>query len=188
MGKLEDMTGQKYGKWTVIGLAPKAPTNRLTRWYCVCECGTEAIVYSQNLKRGGTQHGSYDCGCGRKELLKHRKYATTHGQTGTPEYRMWAAAKARAKKKGLPFNIELSDISIPAVCPVSGLELKPGKTKVGANSPTLDRIIPDKGYVKGNVAVISHRANGIKQDASIEEVERMLAYMKAAINGEIIKR
>lgn len=66
-------------------------------------------------------------------------------------------AKLRAKKFGLPFNIELCDIVIPTHCPVLGLLLKPSSGHHSPSSPTLDRIIPQLGYVKGNVAVIVAR-------------------------------
>lgn len=94
-------------------------------------------------------------------------------------FKMWFAAKTRATKKKLPFDIEVSDIVIPTLCPVLGIELhriKSGRG-VGQNpaSPSLDRIIPHLGYVKGNVRVISFRANVLKNDASVEELEKILA-------------
>lgn len=75
-------------------------------------------------------------------------------------------AKYRAKQKGIEFDIELSDIIIPPVCPILLVPLIPNKIKCGPNSPSLDRIDPNKGYVKGNIQVISHKANSMKQNAS----------------------
>ena len=46
------------------------------------------------------------------------------------------------------------------------------------NSPSVDRVVPSLGYVKGNVHVISHRANSMKSDATIENVRALLAYME----------
>lgn len=46
------------------------------------------------------------------------------------------------------------------------------------NSPSIDRIDNLKGYTKENIKIISHRANAIKRDASVEEVEKILKYMK----------
>lgn len=90
---------------------------------------------------------------------------------------MYQGAKCRAKAKGLAFNLELSDVSIPNVCPVFGMELvwqgKPSK-----NSPTLDRLVPELGYVKGNVAVISLQANRMKSDANAEEVLKLYSWME----------
>jgi hypothetical protein len=82
---------------------------------------------------------------------------------------LWNAAKSRAKEKGREFKIELTDIVIPAVCPVLGVPME---------RPSLDRIDSSKGYVKGNVRVISHRANMLKNNATIEELELVLKDLK----------
>lgn len=89
-----------------------------------------------------------------------------------PELRMLRRAKQRAKERGLNFDITAEDITIPTHCPVLGIELKVHKGRSGGNpeSPALDRIDNAKGYVKGNVMVVSHRANMMKVDASPEEL------------------
>ena len=78
------------------------------------------------------------------------------------------AAKQRAKRKGLAFNLTEKDIRIPKYCPVFGIQLTPqyGNGKQCDISPTLDRINPKLGYVVGNVIVISHLANRLKSDAT----------------------
>jgi len=78
------------------------------------------------------------------------------------------AARQRAKRNGLAFNLTEKDICIPRNCPVFGIELIPqyGKGKQCDISPTLDRINPKLGYVVGNVIVISHLANRLKSDAT----------------------
>lgn len=83
-------------------------------------------------------------------------------------------AKQRADRDGRPFSITMDDIVIPAVCPVLGIPIIPGVGKVTQNSPSLDRIKPERGYVPGNVRVISFRANSLKQDATVEELEKVL--------------
>jgi hypothetical protein len=92
---------------------------------------------------------------------------------------MLNSARCRAKKAGLPFDLKPEDIVFPECCPVLGVRLERSVGKSGPNSPSLDRIIPEKGYVKGNVAVISYRANAMKQDANIEEIEALLNWMKS---------
>ena len=47
------------------------------------------------------------------------------------------------------------------------------------HTPTIDRIDNNKGYIPGNVAVISWRANALKKDASTEEVEKLLVWMRS---------
>ena len=79
-----------------------------------------------------------------------RKYAMKN-----PEKGLLKTAKHRAIKRGIEFNIDLSDIVIPDVCPILGIPLviADGTGKAGGrmNSPSLDRIDNTKGYVKGNI-------------------------------------
>lgn len=92
------------------------------------------------------------------------------------ERRIYGAAKARAKRRGLPFDIELSDIQIPSHCPILGIPLYSvvgcgmGSIKARNNSPSIDRIDNEKGYVKGNTIIISMRANNLKSDGKLEEI------------------
>lgn len=89
-----------------------------------------------------------------------------------PENRMLNRARARAKKYGLDFNLEEKDIVIPEFCPLLGIPLSiaEGRKAVKDNSASLDRIDSKLGYVKGNVWVVSHKANTIKSNASVFEL------------------
>jgi hypothetical protein len=80
------------------------------------------------------------------------------------------AARHRAKKYDVPFSITYRDIPIPDVCPVLGIRLERNKGKMSRNSATVDRVIPELGYVPGNVIVVSLKANNIKNDATPEEI------------------
>lgn len=93
--------------------------------------------------------------------------------------RLVTAAKTRAKKRGLDFSIDHTMIEIPTVCPVLGIEMFVGDDKAHYGSPTLDRFDNSKGYVEDNVRVISRRANTLKSDASLEEMEKIVEYMKS---------
>jgi hypothetical protein len=84
------------------------------------------------------------------------------------------AARLRARKTGLDFNIDESDVVVPVKCPVLGIDLVVNENKCQGNSPTLDRIVPGLGYVRGNVRVISFRANTIKNDATLEELRAVV--------------
>jgi hypothetical protein len=80
------------------------------------------------------------------------------------------AAKGRARRKGLPFDLTVHDIVIPSHCPVLGLPFVVNTVKCGSDSPTLDRIIGHLGYVRGNIVVVSFRVNTIKSDATPTEL------------------
>lgn len=89
-------------------------------------------------------------------------------------------ARKRAKEKGIPFDLVESDLTIPEFCPVFGWRMEVGVGKRSDRSPSLDRIIPDLGYVKGNIRVISWRANHLKSDGTVPELEKVIAYMREA--------
>ena len=122
--------------------------------YCKvqCDCGTIKTVRRSSMKPGQT----VSCGCYAKSLRKT-------GQD--PRSPMWSRAKYRAKQKGLDFNITKEDIIIPDTCPLLGTPME---------SPSLDRIDSTKGYIKGNVWVISNRANTLKNDATLTELETLV--------------
>lgn len=89
------------------------------------------------------------------------------------ENRLWNNAKRNARVKGKAFDIEVSDLVIPEYCPILGLALIKGSIEKHKNSnalASLDCINPEKGYIKGNVWVISFLANKMKQNASREEL------------------
>ena len=92
--------------------------------------------------------------------------------------RLWYASRERAKKLGLPHTIAIEDIHIPDVCPALGIPLRQGTVTDRSNSPSLDRIRPELGYVPGNIAVISYRANTIKQNATSEELLAVAAWVE----------
>lgn len=97
-----------------------------------------------------------------------------------PHLVMLRASRHRARKIGVEFNITAEDIlPIPELCPVLGIELKMGNKGGGLPcSPSIDRIDNSKGYIKGNVRVISNRANKLKNNATIEEMELILEDLK----------
>lgn len=106
-----------------------------------------------------------------KEALKEKnlRYRQAH-----PERTLLRGAKGRAIKRGIPFDIEEADIVIPANCPILGIPIFSAYGAGGgaANSPSIDRIIPDLGYVKGNIQIISHQANMMKSNANVEQLKR----------------
>ncbi len=136
-----------------------------------------------------------------------RNYATMSASVGkTPEEieaykkrwressptakRFITAAAKRAKQVGLPCTSAPWDFELPSHCPVFGVELRyydgkplpPGTTQraTAPNSATLDRIDPQLGYVPGNVAIISHRANTLKNAATPEDLRLLAEWVATA--------
>lgn len=93
---------------------------------------------------------------------------------------IFRGARRRAKERGIPFSISAEDVVVPDKCPVLGLTLEiSGGNHASELSPTLDRIENVLGYVKGNVLVISWRANRLKSNATIEELQLIAAFYSA---------
>jgi hypothetical protein len=77
MGKIIDLTGQRFGRLVVQRIGPKTKPNQIY-WICNCDCGNICEVKGGNLKSGGTK----SCGCINKEILRER--SIKHGFDGTP--------------------------------------------------------------------------------------------------------
>jgi len=105
----------------------------------------------------------------RNRILEHKKVENKIFRKANPEKYMVQAAKKRAKDKGWAFDLTHEDVVIPKLCPYLGIELK---YLGGEAAPSLDRIDPMKGYVKGNVQVISMKANTMKNNATQDELVR----------------
>lgn len=77
------------------------------------------------------------------------------------------------------FTISIEDVEFVTHCPVLGVKLDWFASKRCENSPSYDRIDPKLGYVRGNVAIISMRANRIKNDGSAEDHRKIYQWMTA---------
>lgn len=104
-------------------------------------------------------------------------------RTRSPEYVLHYSSKSRARIQGLEHTLKKGDIIVPEFCPLLGVRLIPGQDKGSDRScsPSLDRIDPKKGYVPGNVWVISNRANQIKNDATAEELWKIATKLSQKI-------
>jgi len=91
--------------------------------------------------------------------------------------------RSRAKKNGIVFDLTRDDIQLPDKCPIFGTPLIKGVGRLTNDSPSIDRINPARGYVRGNVVVVSNRANSMKREATIEDLKRMVAFYENLIQG-----
>lgn len=85
--KFKDLTGQVFGRWTVLAFSHR--TGDTYFWLCRCACGTERAVTRQSFVKGK----SVSCGCYHRE--KVGRVATKHGHARTPEYTAWCHMKQR---------------------------------------------------------------------------------------------
>jgi hypothetical protein len=173
------LIGQKFGKLIVLKeeVVFKSGKNRIFAT-CECECGGKKICDRTSLLNGRT----ISCGCVRRETT----IAFNKTKTKPPEerkendrrYKMFHNAQHRAKKKGIPFSITIDDIIIPETCPLLGIPLISTNDKSDPRNPSLDQKVPGKGYTPDNIWVISSRANVLKWDASLQELELLVENLK----------
>lgn len=85
------------------------------------------------------------------------------------------SARLRAVAGGYPFSITTEHVRIPEFCPLLGLRLQRGVGSAGPASPSLDKMDPKLGYIPGNVWVVSQRANMLKSNATLHELQTLVA-------------
>lgn len=136
----------------------------IEKYYCT-NCKTyhnkeEMYINPTGIKRR-------DLRCIESTKIRAKKY-----RDDNMEKVLLSSARQRANRKNLEFNITIEDIIIPKLCPILNIPIKIGcSMKERDYSPSLDRIDNNKGYIKGNVRVISTLANSIKRDLSKELLE-----------------
>lgn len=141
-------------------------SKRLTRSYC--EKHHEEKIMRESTRRWAC----HSC----EAAWQAKRYLSD------PRSVMLSSARQRAASRCVPFNITKDDIIIPKLCPVFGILLKKGKLGDNPNAPSLDCIIPSLGYVVGNIAVISQRANYIKSNATLDELVLIVAWLRSQLN------
>lgn len=88
MGKVVDISDQKFGMFTVIKFH-SLNVRKKSMWLCVCDCGTEKVIEGSNLKRANTK----SCGCVRYDKV------TKHGRSKSLEYKTWVSMIRRCTKE-----------------------------------------------------------------------------------------
>lgn len=140
---------------------PAANSKNGVSWACA-ECidnrpeGMSATVFRQ--KYDEDFHQSVLKSKREEERRHHVKY-------------MLNRARRRAAKNNLDFNLDLEDIVIPEICPILEVPLVIGEKDDYEYTPSIDRIDNSKGYIKGNIQIISKKANSMKNSATIDELK-----------------
>lgn len=159
--------------------------NIIGRWLCICSCGREKEVSTNSLQRGKVK----SCGClltdsAREKGFKNRihgGYSKLNSLDDQIKYQALVNIRERSRRRGYKTDLELEDLPIlTKVCPVLGILYKRGSLKDKDASPSIDRKNSNLPYLKkykDNLVFISHKANRIKSDASIEELKKIIEYM-----------
>lgn len=174
---LEAEIGNVYGRLTVVSVSSNVKYSLV----CSCECGNTQTATIYNLKAGRVK----SCGCLRNQHKLLSPWRRTHGLSHTHEYKMWTTSKRRAAEAGFDFDLVPEDIIIPDYCPVLGIKLRKGPAHgngITDDSPSIDRIDNERGYTQDNICVVSMKANRIKANATVQDIEAVLRYMKGEVN------
>jgi hypothetical protein len=102
-----------------------------------------------------------------------------------PRKMRYIGKRSNARQRGVEFTIAFDDLQWPEYCPALGIKLDYSfGTGVGPTSPSFDRIDPRKGYVPGNVIIVSNLANTIKTNATVNQLRLVAAFYEQLIPPE----
>lgn len=145
-------------EWTIIVKEDHISTKR--HHFC-SECNSSLSSWEKKKLRQ-LKDPEYDKKVKNGKNLSYKKHIVHY---------LWFRAKQRAKKYNLEFNITEEDIIIPSICPILEVPIILRNKGDYEYTASLDRIDNSKGYVKGNVMVISKKANSMKNSASLQELK-----------------
>lgn len=174
----------------ILGAIKKNGENKI---YSRCkECERKIVLEHPNREKY-IKTSNENTSRKKQEIPEYRKYINSLNkehyskEVGIITHMLYAARK-RALKNNLEFNLTRRDIILPTHCPILGIELKRGDREDYSMSYSLDRINNSLGYIKGNVRVISMLANTMKNSASLEQLElfakNIIDYVKKENNDK----
>ncbi len=115
------------------------------------------------------------------ECEKKYQTAAEHTWQGWAKRRL-SSCRGRAKRKGIPCTITQRDVLelLPKdlKCPVLGIKMQRGNRKDHSKSPSLDEVVPGKGYVPGNVVVVSNKANTWKSSMAPADIKKLWKFYR----------
>lgn len=153
-------------------ICSKDETHGRLQWRCNSACVECSRIKQRNYMRGYRTDP--------EKMLQNEEWRNSNRPRMA-----WLYARRRARQQGVPFTITVDGLPpVPERCPVLGIPLSFGSDTPIDHSPSLDKIVPSLGYVPGNVHWISHRANSIKRDASVEELRKVAEYFTRLEEGE----
>lgn len=147
-------------------------------------------VSKQRVKQRLQQWGVYESGQAVNRARRIAAYRLRNGDRKNIEKDKYTRLrakftrkKANAVKVGVPWTIQFGELEWPEVCPVLGIPINYFNIEGHReDSPSFDRFDCSKGYIPGNVCVMSWRANRIKNDSTVDEHEKIAAWMRKQLN------
>lgn len=178
----------QFGRLKVLARADSHTTsggNVLGQWLCLCSCGEKKVILTSSLTQGKTK----SCGCLLTETTqakglankKHGGYSVHSSPNDRIRYQALVNIKERSRRHGYESDLLVEDLpELTDVCPVLGIRYQKGTLKNKDASPSVDRKNPNLPYLKkyaNNLVFISHKANRLKSNATVEDLEKIINYM-----------
>jgi len=179
IGKRDLSTFEKSGNWKII---------------CKCLiCNKENVVkkfgewnkYIRAIKKNPNTY--INCGCSHPAFKKGYRSKLKPNQFRRL-YRHLKGVESRAKENNIPYNLDIEyfidkdtkpakkKTGYPDYCPILGIKID---SKLGINHrPSFDRVIPKYGYIKGNVEIISYKANRLKSNMHLIDFKKFVEYLE----------
>lgn len=168
----KDLTGQKFGKLTVISRGPNYGSS--ARFRCKCDCGNETLTFSRALRNGNTT----SCGCNH-----------TLPKGDSAKNIVFSGYKEQAKRRGITFTLTLREVVSICELPCSYCGSNPSQKVVGVRTPCangdfvhngIDRVDNSKGYENGNVVSCCKTCNFMKstleKEAFLDHIKKILLF------------
>jgi hypothetical protein len=118
------------------------------------------------------------------ERLDQLKYGSKEDRASGKLYKSkrwrFVQKQSKIKLRGQEFTVQYGELDWPEYCPVLGIKLDYfcKSRRQSDNSPSFDRVDNTKGYVTGNVKVISNKANRLKGHGNVDELKKIIAYIE----------
>lgn len=163
---IENLVGQKFGRWTLIRFAGRWEGRPDQHWECECDCGTLRIVRLGGLKIGHSR----SCGCWANELRRD-KLTLPDGEASFNV--LFKRYKAHAEKRGLLFNLNRGEFEKLTKQDCHYCGIKPGHVITGKSTPYvyngIDRVDNSRGYNSDNVVSCCGPCNKMKWTTPVDE-------------------
>ena len=149
-------------------------------------------VSTKPCKRGHVSaRRTKSCACIECEKLVHTDaYYDKYRTDDVAIIRQFTALRLKARHRNIPFTITLDEIDKPEFCPILGIKLnygwscdRGGKKHQDKSKASFDKIIPELGYVSGNVKIISLEANRLKSNLTADIAKKIAEYIEGNNNG-----
>ena len=141
------------------------------------------VLKFEHFSKSKTGHLGYQASCKSCSQIRRKAYNDKRMMSKEGHIRnILTKIKSRAKLKNLAFDLDFEYLIsiVTENCPILNTQLAwcSRTDNPVPESPSLDRLVPEKGYVKGNVSWVSHKANRIKNDASLEDLKKLIVWVE----------